>query len=416
MQAAEKANNLALSSRDRALLERVSAFYLRYYGVVDVNDLLDYLKGNVKYDVSDLVLKQVIHYILYVITHSAVESAEEALDDELTYRELAYEVDRHAYGVLDVRRTMFTYPRGLVTYYTYKEGRNAPEYAVLGYLLRRIYRGVRELKPKYEVNLVDPAKYFSYDLEGELKELDRLKGEFPEGFYRDPVYTDPPWLVRAFNAYSTLRNVEKIRVGTRSRIATITDEKVLRFVLWKLYEVYVFYLVLTVLRQRGYWVDRSEGCHLAKKGERELCIVMNRDLKSSRLHEVDSLSDVSRLRGRPDISLYNKETILFECKYSDDVGYITAGRFKAMAYAFEYDPLTVVLAYPGISEGGEPYDDEEEETAELDRIAMNNGYVDFKFRDREGKVKVIYMARIDPLKENEENLKILEKILGSYLD
>ena len=87
-----------------------------------------------------------------------------------------------------------------------------------------------------------------------------------------------------------------------------------------------------------------------------------------------------------------------------------------MAYAFEYDPLTVVLAYPGISEGGEPYDEEEEETAKLDEVAKREVYVDFKFRDREGKVKVIYMARIDPLKENEENLKILKKILGSYLD
>jgi hypothetical protein len=56
-----------------------------------------------------------------------------------------------------------------------------------------------------------------------------------------------------------------------------------------------------------------------------------------------------KARGRPDISLWKikggerKVLLVIECKFSDDPNYLTAGRFKAMAYLYEYGALAGAL-------------------------------------------------------------------------
>ena len=401
-----------MEERDKKLLDKVSAYYLQYRGVVDVNDLIKFMGGKVKFDISELALRQVIHYILYVITRSAVNSAREAINSNITYRELSHDVDYEAYGVPDVERSLAVYPLGLVAYYNYKEGRNAPEFAVLGYLLRKIYKGVAELGEKYEVKSERP-EYFRYDLKGKLKELGELVNKFPQGFYRKPLYTDPPWLLTAFRAYFTLRDVEEIRVGKGG--GERVDEKVLKFMLWKLYELYVFYLVLKVLKACDYTIRKVGEDYVVRKGDKEFYIVMNRSLLSSNLLSVDFLGDVSKYRGKPDLTLANKNTIIFECKYSCDANYITAGRFKVMAYVFEYNPLTAILVYPGLKDGSDAYDSEDEETIELDKIIKQRGFVDFKFKGKDGEV-VIYVARVDPSLDDEQNISVIKEILKEYLE
>ena len=396
--------------RDRKLLDKVASYYLQYRGVIDVNDLLKYMGEGVRVEVSDLALRQVIHYVLYVITRSAVNSAREALKAGITYRELSYDVDYEAYGVPDVERSSVLYPLGLVAYYNYKEGRNAPELAVLGYLLRKIYKGVSGLREKYEVESERP-NYFRYDLEGELKELGELVKEFPQGFYRKPLYTDPPWLITAFKAYFTLKEVESIKVGVKAK----ANERVLQFMLWKLYELYVFYLVVRVLESCKYTVKKRGSEYIAEKGGKEFHIIMNRSLLTSNLLGVDLISDVKAYRGKPDLTLANKDTVIFECKYSGEANYITAGRFKVMAYVFEYDPLTAILVYPGLKDEVEAYDDEDEETIKLDEIVKERGFVDFRFKGKDREV-VIYMARVDPSLDDSENIRVLGEILKRYLE
>ncbi|MEJ2777797.1 hypothetical protein WIW52_03060, partial [Stygiolobus sp. RP850M] len=86
---------------------------------------------------------------------------------------------------------------------------------------------------------------------------------------------------------------------------------------------------------------------------------------------------------------------------------ITMGRFKVMAYTYEYQPLASVLVYPGLDKRGVDYDDEDSATRELDRRAKERGLIDFWYNSN-----LIYIAIIDPLKDDDEyNLRIIGEIL-----
>jgi hypothetical protein len=87
------------------------------------------------------------------------------------------------------------------------------------------------------------------------------------------------------------------------------------------------------------------------------------------------------------------------------------GRFKVMAYTYEYDPEVAVLVYPGLKESQVDYDAEDSATRELDQIVKEKGFLlDFYYNSH-----LIYMAIIDPLREDEENLRIIDKILGKII-
>ena len=79
-------------------------------------------------------------------------------------------------------------------------------------------------------------------------------------------------------------------------------------------------------------------------------LLLNSDMEGSRLLSVDSDKETARkARGRPDISLWKikdgerKGLLVIECKFSDSPPYLTAGRFKAMAYLYEYGALAGAL-------------------------------------------------------------------------
>jgi hypothetical protein len=72
-------------------------------------------------------------------------------------------------------------------------------------------------------------------------------------------------------------------------------------------------------------------------------LLLNSDMEGSRLLSVDSDKEIAKkARGRPDISLWKvkdgerERLLVIECKFSDSPPYLTAGRFKAMAYLYEY--------------------------------------------------------------------------------
>lgn len=396
-----------MNERDRALIEKVGNYYLQYKGVIDVERLLQIIDLSQEVQVSNDVLNYIYYYILYLITKDAVKSAKEAKRERLSYKEFSVEYSKELYGVLDVARTVIVYP--LIAYYDFKEGYNAPEYAILGYLLRRIYEIVSEKKKEIEPPEPHPFFNFFKDFERQLSKLKRKKECFPEGYYRDPTYTDPPWLIRGYRAYALAKKLEDLRIGESGGKA---DKELIKLIKWKLYELYVFYLVVTYLSSEGYdIVKESEKEYYAVKGDKRVKLIFNASLPNSKLRKVDDMENIDIYKGRPDISLSDEKPIIFECKYSQKVSYITMGRFKVMAYTYEYDPLISVLVYPGLEEKGIGYDPEDSATRELDRRAKERGLIDFWYNSH-----LIYMAVIDPLKDDEEyNLKIIKKILSEKI-
>jgi hypothetical protein len=201
------------------------------------------------------------------------------------------------------------------------------------------------------------------------------------------------------------KKLEDIRIGGGGEKA---DKELIKFLKWKLYELYVFYLVVTYLWRNKYEiVKEDEQRYYAIKGNKKIKFIFNASLSNSTLRRVDDLEDIDKYKGRPDLSLVEEKLIIFECKYSQKVGYITMGRFKVMAYTYEYQPLASVLVYPGLDKEGIDYDAEDSATRELDRRAKERGLIDFWYNSH-----LIYMAIIDPLKDDDEyNLRIIGEIL-----
>jgi hypothetical protein len=407
-------------NRDRILLRKVGRYYLRYWGVVNLEDLLRLFRSGGSSNVDNSTLSYVREYLLFLATEEAVRSARRAKRERSTFKEFAVEYSQRNYGPVDVARTLITLPYGLKAYFNYREGYDAPEYSLLGYLLRRIYSLVKaksnlvnprsSLRAAREDSLSNPNLDFTRDFRKTFNSLSKLKDEFPKGKFRRPVYTDPGWLRTAFRAFSVTRKVEKVEVST-----DLGDRTLLRFVLWKLYELYVFYLIVAYLQARGYKVLKSEGgggrgrSYVAVKDGEEILMSFNVPLGNSRLKRVDSLEGLNEYRGRPDLALRGRKTFLFESKYSWRHSYITAGRFKVMAYALEYRPDLSILVYPGLK-GGRTYDEEEEVTANLHREVERNGYLCFDYEGQE-----IYMVILDPGRDDSVNLGIIQDVLGPRL-
>jgi hypothetical protein len=405
-----------VKKRDIELLNKVGKYYLQYKGVVDIEKLLSLFEGTTELPVNDYTLSYIYFYVIYLVTKDAVRSASEALEDRLTYREFSVEYSQELLGELDIPRTIEVYSMNMVAYYNFTEGLNAPEYSILGYLLRRIYYIVRKKLEglKYDSNYKMP-KYFNFyeDFKKKYEELNDLKEKFPDGYYREPSYTDPEWLKRAYRAYFLLKGLESVKVGTKEKgKGVVSDKKIIKFLFWKLYELYVFYLVVDYLESNGYHIIRKDGEFLAKKGDKYIRLVFNTSLTTSSLRKVDNMKDVEKYKGRPDISIDKlPKPIIFECKYSSSVSYITMGRFKVMAYTYEYDPEVAVLVYPGLKESQVDYDAEDSATRELDRMTKEKGFLlDFYYNSH-----LIYMAIIDPLREDKENLQVIDKILRKII-
>jgi hypothetical protein len=129
-------------------------------------------------------------------------------------------------------------------------------------------------------------------------------------------------------------------------------------------------------------------------------------MEGSRLLSVDSDKETAKkARGRPDISLWKikdrerERLLVIECKFSDSPPYLTAGRFKAMAYLYEYGAQAGALVFPELSER-RPYDNEDEGTRGLWRsLTKEGGLLCMSLRDGTG--QALYLLRVDPAEGND---------------
>jgi hypothetical protein len=395
--------------------------------------------GNVEYDADKESLAHAInglyYYISYVITKTALKAAEKAWREKFTEREFSNDFGGETYGEPDVPRTIVTYPYRVYSFYTIERGTDAPEFAVLGALLREIYTGVKGLKGKLESYYKDTDALSIFDLKKfdlYLRQLKDYSEKFRKGKIRTPSRRDPVWLRRAFYAYETLNRLaeRRVTVGERTKEAKgETDKEILTMFRWKLYELYVFYLIVRYLEEEGYRVRRVKrgehdySSYVAEKGKEKLFLTFNVPLRFSSLEGVGDLQEEKeKFKGRPDISLINGKRIIFECKYSSSPSYITQGRFKVMAYMYEYEPDVAVLVYPGLETEGRSYTPDDEVTIDLDsKIKGDKRYIDFRFRTKGGAIKKVYVAILDPeldpeLKEKDDvNLEVIKSILDEVL-
>jgi len=81
-----------------------------------------------------------------------------------------------------------------------------------------------------------------------------------------------------------------------------------------------------------------------------------------------------------------------KCKFSGNPTYITAGRFKVMAYMYEYNADLGILVFPDL-DGRLVYDEEDRATSSLwDVMARNNGIAKITLSNG----RSLYMVRADP--------------------
>ncbi len=431
---------IKLTRRDLALLKKVAKYYLHYKRIVDLGRLLKQMGGNVEYDVEHDADKESLahainglyYYISYVITKEALKAAQLAWREKLTTREFSNDFGEEIYGELDIPRTIVTYPYRVYSFYTIVRGTDAPEFAVLGALLREIYTGVKGLKEQLEgyykdtdvPRIFDLKKFDSY-----LRQLKDYSEKFRKGKIRTPSRRDPIWLRRAFHAYETLNSLAERRVTVGERMKEAegeTDKGILTMLRWRLYELYVFYLIVRYLEGKEYRVRRVKrgehdySSYVAEKGKEKLFLTLNAPLHFSSLEGVGDLQkEKEKFKGRPDISLINGKRIIFECKYSSLPSYITQGRFKVMAYMYEYEPDVAVLVYPGLKTKVGSYTPDDEVTIDLDsKIKGDKRYIDFRFRTKGGAVKKIYVAILDPEldPEGKEKDRVNLQVITSILD
>ncbi len=404
-----------MSERDKELLRKVGMFYLQYADVIKLSDLLGMRReGLAPEELDRRVLDYIRLYVAYMSVKEVLRAAEEAKRDRLTYREFSVEYGSEVLGELDVDRTVITLPQRSYAYYTYREGFNAIEYKVFGSIIRAFHGIVESLLRETKVKL-DVPEYFDFygNLESSLMKLKKeYFGVFPEGYFRRPIHSDPPWLTRAYRAYEVLKGGIEVGVSENKEEQGMEAKLKLKFLLWKLYELYVFYVIVYALESDGFVIKRRDS-YKAVKNSRELSFYFNSDLEVSRLRLVDSLSEINKFRGRPDISLSSNgsgDLMIFECKYSSEPGYITLGRFKIMAYTYEYVPTKAVLVYPGLNQEGDYYDREDLTTQELDKIVEKEGHVEFRYNGSK-----LYLMKIDPLEGNHANMERVRSVLESYV-
>ncbi|MGC9145827.1 MAG: hypothetical protein ACP5GS_06945 [Nitrososphaeria archaeon] len=388
--------------RDRALIEKVAKYYLDYYGIITLRDLRTLLKASER--VKDEINQQIRSKLLPLALNELLDSIRQAERDRQVYREYAVDFDENIHGALHVPLTVAVRSKGLYAYITTKNTALAPAYSVLGALIDEM--------------LIESQKFIEQDFDDifEIKEqvkkmkkmLEAHMDEFPVGEIRRPKRYDPPWLVKALQAYYTYREaafgVEQ-RKGKKDLYAMIK---------WKLYEILTFYLVLKTLSSHGYRVEFKAGKIEAARGSERYVLLFNMPPEGSTeiIKRVDELGDeiIESVKGKPDISMSkNEKLIAFECKYSMEQGYITAGRFKVLAYIYEFGLESGILVFPGIESPDQEVDDEG--TVKLVEEAERRGNIlDLNLRDDGRK---LYLLILDPPDDAEKLQHLMERLLQS---
>jgi len=415
------------------------------------------------YDVDRLFSAYFIAEAALSASNKLLSAIDEARRDRLLYRQFQVVYDEVSWGPVDVVRTIAVYPAGLYASMTYVPAFSSPELLLLGEIVSRSLETLDEVKD-YVNKTFSEAKGSTQAAKGvgplgepdedvsegpvleklgevmdELERVvDRLRAE-AEGLerYQVPLSDEelmaewerlspyaPRWLSEAWNAYSWL---EQLRKGIWVTQPPFRGGRYLLVMLaWRLYELYVAGIVLEALGELGYSVKVDGNRFVLTRDNNEAGeLLLNSDMEGSRLLSVDSDKEIAKkARGRPDISLKDKNRerlLVIECKFSDDPNYLTAGRFKAMAYLYEYGAQLGALVFPELNSEGRPYDGEDEGTRSLwSLITREDGLLKLSLRDGAG--QALYLIRVDPAEENDTEKawkrakgrvrKVLEEFFG----
>ncbi len=423
----------------------VARSYLR--GLSSSRAVLDRLlkQADATYEVEELTRAYLTAWLARVAANDLKSAVEDARRDRLLYRQFQVVYDSTSWGPIDVARTIAVYPGGLQASMTYVPAFSSPELILLGEIVSRSLRALDEvmqgLRGLAQAEGEDPLLK---ELNGAVRRLegavDRLRAE-AEGLQGYPVPLSDeelraewerlspyvPWLSRAWHAYRLLKH---LREGIWVAQPPLGGGRYLLVMLaWRLYELYVAGIVLEALGELGYSVKKADVNRFVLRRDNEAVeLLLNSDMEGSRLLSVDSDKETARkARGRPDISLWKikggerERLLVIECKFSDSPPYLTAGRFKAMAYLYEYGAQAGALVFPELNSERRPYDDEDEGTRGLwSLITREDGLLCMSLRDGTG--QALYLLRVDPAEGDDAEeaweeakrrvMRVLEGFLG----
>ncbi|NAZ34057.1 MAG: hypothetical protein GU356_07210 [Pyrobaculum sp.] len=404
-------------ARRRNLLLLAGDKYFRYYAKRGrIVEALEKLLRKAPEDVYGAeafgaVAAQAALHALDVLRRAIVE----ARKDRLVYREFGVVYDRDLVGALDVARSVAAGGSGLYASLTYlPSSLNAPEYLLLRKLAERSVKAAKELAERLGI-----SGQVRGEIDGRIREVRRLSASLPRGVTwltcRDAGYVD--WLRHACASYRVLRGLlSGVAVAGRAR-----EGLDVVFLDWRLYEIYIYFLLYEAMKELGYAEAEcapglcGDGDLCFESGTRRICILFNKPHESSIVASYDG-EPAERLRGRPDAMINGGRRIVVEAKFSSEPQYITLGRFKAMAYVYEYGADAGLLVFPDLEE--KRADLEDEATLEIYRYMRQHGGIAM-VRLRDG--RKIHLVRVDPAEgsshsEADEKARArLAKILREYM-
>lgn len=386
---------------DRVLIEKVGKYYFEYKNILSLANL-DQLLGDSNNEIKNGISESIRARLIFMAVNVCLDSAKDALKDSRIYREFTNEVDTEIQGPINIPISILTFTTGRFAYTTTKSVKFSLEYSVLGAVMKNIISlGNTFIEEQLSADDLFDSKE---ELSKKLEELLSLLGYFPVGYIRRPSRFDSQWLENALNAYYMLN---ELRIGVKTNYKEDVT-RLHRLITWKLYELFLYYLVIKALEADGYNIlNQHESYIVAQKDGEMLNILFNVSI-DKRYHIIDKIvnsakpSLVDELKGRPDIS-FDEKNMIIEYKYSTYPAYITAGRFKVLAYMYEYNLSKSFLVFPSLKKS--KYSDSEDNgTAELYRLAQENS----------GKVKILLkndkelnLLIIDP---REDDKTLVDKI------
>jgi hypothetical protein len=282
-------------------------------------------------------------------------------------------------------------------------------------MLRHIVEEALSIWSNYGNAEVKSDPFFEFlELERDLRKFQGFASELAERKEDLPSYSGtredlerearrlepyaPQWFRKALKLRDLMRALEEQPVAAPAG----SKDVIMRAILlgWKLYELLTYYLVASVLLENGYKKESSQGEVRLRKGEKLVKLIYGAPLEGSAIRGTVPPGIVfpESLRGRPDISLEGDEVkVVMDAKFSSGPSYATLGRFKVMAYMYEYDADYGVLVIPGIDRR-ELYDEEEEATYRLYEKARAYGYFGIVI-EGSGRERRLYVLVLDPLEE-----------------
>ncbi|ABW02807.1 hypothetical protein [Caldivirga maquilingensis] len=399
--------NTKQEERLRNLAYLVSKYYFSSYS--NVKELIGLGMG-VKVDkLTKAYIRLMIASLSLKMLRHSIDSA---LRDMLTYREFSVEQGSEVLGSLSVPHTIVTYPMSLYSYLTYLPSINAPEYMLLREIstmvIRRVKVAVRRLGEV--IRSLNPNHELALRLRSDLGNLSRLLNvlrpkvsSLPKANYRIIIKEEygrfslsaPRWLRIA---YESLILTKHLHSGVYVRHRRIRGNNALVMLSWRLYEVLVYALVSTALRGMGY-VKSSNSLYINPITGDSVQLMFNKPISMGIIERVDELTEesnkeaIKHIVGKPDVYVKNRRSVVLECKFSTNPSYITAGRFKVMAYMYEHNANVGILVFPGLNKGI-VFDDEDDATSRLYELLLSrrSRYVNLRLNDG----KSMYLLVVDP--------------------